>query len=558
MKANKWLSTAVALTLVGTAAVGCSKTETPASTGTPAPTSGAATATPAPASNVPQELKISLSAEPPALDISKATTVAAANFSNAITEGLYRADKTGALTMGIAKDKPKISADGKTYTIDLRDNAKWEDGKPVTAKDFVYSFQRTIDPKTQAQYSFMIAFLENGAAIQKGEKQPADLGVKAISDYQLEIKLANPMPFFTELLAFPTFLPQRQDIVEKNGDKNGAEANTLISNGPFKLTEWNHEQNLTLVKNDTYWDAANVKLTKVSFNIVKEAGTALNLYETNATDYTSISGDNLKLYEGKEDVKTRSELTNMYLMFQTKKHKELANVKIRQALTMAIDRQAFVDTILKNGSVASTGLVPNGTKDGNGGDFRALSGDIQPKFDKAKAKQLFDEGLKELGISALPKFKLTADDTSGAKKSVEFILSQWKENLGYEAEGEPIPHAARVDKQTNHDFAIVIALWGADYNDPSTFLDMWYTGSEFNETDWENAKYTELVTGAQKELDTAKRAKMLADAEKILIDEMPVGPIYFRSAKFLIRPNVQDLILAPFGFEWELKWAYLK
>jgi len=560
MKAKKWLTTAVSVTLVGALAAGCSSggsssTSTPAPTGSEAP---AGSATPAPKSNKPQELKMTLTAEPPALDISKATTVAAANFSNAINEGLFRMDKEGKIQPAVAKAPAKKSADGKTYTIDLKENTTWSDGKPVTAHDFVYSYQRTIDPATKSQYSFMMEFLENGADITAGKKKPEELAVKALSDYQIEIKLANPMPFFEELLAFPTFLPQREDMNKQWGDKIGADADKTISNGPFKLTSWNHEQNLTLEKNDKYWDAANVQLTKVTFNIIKDAATGLNLFETNAADYVSITGDNLKLYEGKPEVTNRSELTNMYLMFQQKKQPALANVKIRQALTMAIDRQAFVDTNLKNGSVPSTGLVPNGTKDGNGGDFRAKSGDIQPKYDPAKAKQLFEEGLKELNMDKLPAMKLMADDNTGGKKSVEFILNQWKENLGYEAIGDPIPHAARVENQNNHNFDIVVALWGADYNDASTFLDMWYTGSTFNEVDWENAKYTELVKGAQAELDTAKRAQMLADAEKILMEEMPIGPIYFRSAKFLIKTNVKDLVLAPFGFEFELKYAHIE
>jgi len=558
MKAKKWLSTAAALTLVGTVVAGCSGGASQPSSSTAPSASAAGTATPAPAPNVPQELKMGLTAEPPALDISKGTSVISASFVNAIYEGLYRADKDGKLTLGVAKDMPKISADGKTYTIELKGDTKWADGQPVKAQDFVYSFQRTIDPATKAQYSFMVAWLENGPDIQAGKKPPTELGVKALSDTTLEIKLDHPIPFFTELLAFPTFYPQRKDLVEKFGDKNGADADKVLGNGPFKMTEWNHEQNLTLVKNDTYWDAANVKLTKVTFNIVKDAATALNLYETKAIDYTSISGDNIKLYEGKPDMVTKPELVNAYLMFQQKKHPELANANIRKALTLAIDRKAYVDTILKNGSVPATGLVPNGTKDGNGGDFRKLSGDLMPPFDPAKAKEYLAKGLQELGISKLPKFKLMTDDTSGAKKSMEFILSQWKENLGYEAEGEPVPSAVRWDRSANHDFDIVVALWGADYNDPSTFLDMWYIDSQFNEGDWKNEEYTKLVLAAQTELDKAKRAKMLADAEKILIDDMGVGPLYFRSTKYLIRPNVKNLILSPFGTEWELKWTSIE
>ena len=219
MKATKWVSTAVALTLMGSVAIGCAKSgETP----TTSPT-GDTKGTAAPAANKPQELKINFTAEPPVMDSSKTTANATFTFLNAFNEGLYRADKDGKATPALAKDFPKISADGLTYTIDIRDNANWADGQPVKAQDFVYSFKRTLDPATKAQYSFIVAWIKGGEAVTKA-KTPEDvkkaqdaLGVKAISDKQLEIKLEKPVAFFTGLLAFATFFPQREDFITKAG-----------------------------------------------------------------------------------------------------------------------------------------------------------------------------------------------------------------------------------------------------------------------------------------------------------------------------------------------------
>ncbi|MFD0692764.1 peptide ABC transporter substrate-binding protein [Paenibacillus sp. GCM10027628] len=561
MKATKWVSTAVALTLMGSVAIGCAKSgETPATSPT-GDTKG--TAAPA-ASNKPQELKINFTAEPPVLDVSKSTANAVSTILNAVSEGLYRTDKDGKATPALAKDFPKISADGLTYTIDIRDNATWSDGQPVKAQDFVYSFKRTLDPATKAQYSFMVAWLKGGEAVTKAKtpdevKKAQDaLGVKAISDKQLEIKLEKPIAFFTQLLGFLAFFPQREDITTKNGDKNGADADKVIGAGPFILSKWEHQQSLELVKNDKYWDAANVKLTKATINIVKDTNTGLNLYETDAADLTEIKGDQLKLYAGKPDNLPKRELTNSYLMYQTKKQPALANKKIRQALGMAIDRQAYVDTVLANGSVASTGLVPDGTADGAGGDFRKSAGETQPKFDAAKAKQLLDEGLKEAGLTALPKMKINADDTETAKKSLEFILAQWKQNLGYEAEANPVPHALRIELSSKHDFDIALSLWGADYNDPMTFLDMWITGGEFDEGDYSNPQYDALIKQAQTEVDASKRAKAMVEAEKILMDDQGVAPLYFRTRAYVKKPNIDGLILPSFGPEWELKWASVK
>ncbi|UKS30290.1 peptide ABC transporter substrate-binding protein [Paenibacillus sp. HWE-109] len=560
MKATKWVSTAVALTLMGSVAIGCAKSEESPSTSPTGDTKGTA----APASNKPQEMKINFTAEPPVMDSSKTTANAAFTFLGAFNEGLYRTDKDGKATPALAKDFPKISADGLTYTFDIRDNANWSDGQPVKAQDFVYSFKRTLDPTTKAQYSFIVAWIKGGEAVTKAKtpdeiKAAQDaLGVKAINDKQLEVKLEKPVAFFTQLLAFATFFPQREDFVTKAGDKYGAEVDKVIGAGPFVLSKWDHGQTLELVKNDKYWDAANVKLTKVTANIVKDSNTGLNLYETDAADLTEINRDQLTLYKGKPDNLPKPELTNSYLMYQTKKVPALGNKKIRQALGLAIDRQAYVDTVLANGSVASTGLVPGGTSDGAGGDFRKSAGETQPKFDAAKAKQLLAEGLKELGLTELPKMKVNADDTETAKKSLEFILAQWKQNLGYDAVANPVPHALRIELSSKKDFDIVLSLWGADYNDPMTFLDMWVTGGEFDEGDYSNPEYDKLIKSAQTEVDASKRSKALIDAEKILMDDQGVAPLYFRTRAYLKKENVTGLILPAFGQEWELKWASIK
>lgn len=559
MKSKKWLTSAVALTLVGSLAVGCSSGGSGSGSESPSPTPAPSDAsTPAPESNVPQVITMNLTSEPEALDLSKSTTVTAATIINAITDGLYRVDKDGHLTLGVAKDFPKVSEDGLTYTIDLKDNVKWSDGKVVTAHDFVYSFQRTANPETKAQYSFMMEWLENGADIIAEKKPVEELGVKALSDFQLEIKLVSPMSYFDSILAFPTFYPQRQDIVEQYGDKYAADADKVIGNGPFKLTSWNHEQNMTLEKNADYWDADSVHLEKVTLNMIKDANTSLNLYETKEIDYTSLSGDHLPLFEGKEDVKDRPELVNAYVMFQTN-HPVLSNANIRKALTTAIDRQAYVDVVLKNGSKPATGLVPYGTLDGNGKEFREVAGnDLIPPFDPEKGKELLAQGLKELGLSALPKLQLTSDDTSGAKKNLEFLTGQWKENLGIDIEAESLPFAARVEKSQSKNFDMVISLWGADYNDAMSFMDLFLNDSPMNYVNYKSDAYTEKVKAAQKETDLAKRSQLLVEAEKQIMEDAPIGMLYFRNAKYLVRPNIEDLILAPLGYEFDLKWTKVK
>lgn len=552
MSLKKSMVAALAVTVLGTTAVGCGNNDKANSSG-----DGGSTA------SAKQEMNINFTAEPPVLDSSKATTNAAFTMINALNEGLYRLDKDGKPTPGLAKDMPKISEDKLTYTITLRDNLTWADGSPLKASDFVSSFKRTLDPSTKAQYNFMVGWIKGGEALISAKPEEVQakkdaLGVKAVDDKTLEITLEKPVTFFTQLLAFPLFFPQKEDFVAQQGDKYGKDPDKVIGAGPFVLKEWAHEQKLVFEKNPKYWDAANVKLEKFTVNIVKDPATGVNLFETKEADLTDLTGDFVKQYEGKPEYTVKKELTNAYLMYEQKKAPFLANKNIRQALTMAINGKANVDTVLKNGSVPSTGFVPAGTADGNNEDFRKVAGDTQPKYDPAKAKELLQKGLQELGLSQLPKFKVMADDTDGAKKTLEFILAQWKQNLGVEAEAEPITHALRVDRQNKKDYQVVIALWGADYNDPMTFLEMWTSNSTFNTTDWSNTEYDALIKKASEEKDPAARSKTLVDAEKLLMDEMPVGPLYFRSKVYAKQPKVEGIVLPSFGMEWELRWTSIK
>ncbi|CAK4826450.1 unnamed protein product [Aphanomyces euteiches] len=503
-------------------------------------------------------------ADPPALDVSIAESAASFSFLGAISEGLYRLDKDMKPQPALAAKLPEISADSLTYTITLRDGITWADGTPVTAKDFVYSYQRTLDPATKASYAFMLEWIKGGTAINSAktaeevEAKKKELGVVAKDDKTLVITLERPIAYFTASLAFLNFYPQKEEFVEAQGDKSGADADKVLGAGPFKLTKWDHDQTLVLEKNEKYWDAANVKLDKVTFNIVKDSNTGLNLYETKAVDYTDIKGDQITAYKDKPDLKIKSELVTGYLNFQQTKVPAFKNVKVRQAMTMAVDRQGIVDTVLMNGSVAATGYVPNGSADGNNAEFRKVVGDTEVAFDAAKAKTLLAEGLKEAGVAALPKLSVIGDDTETGKKLLEFLISQWKTNLGIDVTAEPMPHKNRLDRELKKDYTIVSSLWGADYNDPMTWLDMYVSGGSFNTQDWSNAKYDELVKGALTNTDIVSRAKQLADAEKILMDEAAVMPLYFRSSAFVVRPTVEGLILPPYGPDFELKWTTVK
>ncbi|MBW7455707.1 peptide ABC transporter substrate-binding protein [Paenibacillus sepulcri] len=568
MKVKGFLSGMITLVLLGTILAACgNNSNNGGNAGNAASDPGTTTNTnansPSDSSTGKKDLVMNYRADPPALDVSIAEAAATFTILGAISEGLYRLDKDMQPQPALAESMPEISADGLTYTIKLRSGLVWADGSPLTANDFVYSYRRTLDPNTKATYAFMLAWIKGGNDVLNS-KTPEDieankqkLGVQAKDDTTLVITLDHPIPFFTAQLAFLNFYPQNEKFVEAQGDKSGADADKVLGAGPFKLTSWNHEQSLVLEKNDKYWDAANVKLDKVTLNIVKDTNTGLNLYETGETDYADVKGDQMKAYDGKPDLQMKKELVTGYLNFQQTKVPAFANLKVRQAFSMAVDLKGVTDLVLINGSVPATGFVPAGNQDGNGKEFRGVVGDTRDAFDAAKAKTLLQEGLAESGTT-LPKLSIIGDDTETGKKLLEYIVQQWKTNLGVDVVAEPLPHANRLDRELSKNYTIVSTLWGADYNDPMTWLDMFLTGGSLNTQDWSNADYDKLIKDAQIQTDLAKRADEMVQAEKILMSEAAVMPLYFRSSPFVINPKLKDLILPPYGPDFELKWAHFE
>lgn len=504
--------------------------------------------------NSKQILKMTLLAEPQALDTSIANAAVSFDILNQINEGLYRLGKNGEPIPALAASMPVITDGGKTYTIKLRDNLKWSDDSPLTAKDFEYAWKRTLDPKTKADYAFMVAWLKGGDAYMNGKGSVDQVQVKAIDDKTLTFTLENPIPFMTSQLSFPVFFPEKQAFVEKYGDKYAADADKTLSDGPFTLSKWDHEQSLTLVKNDKYWDKANVKLNEVDVQIAADNNTLANLYQSNAIDVARITRDQVDQWKAKPDYLVEPQLYITYVEMN-ESVPALKNDKIRQALALSIDRSNLVDIVFHDGSQSPTGFVPSGTKDGNNKEFRADAGDVLPKYDPVQAKTLLAEGLKEAGLTSFPTLKFTGDDTEDAKKALEFIQGQWKQNLGIDVTVESIPHKLRIEHGQKHEFDLLLFNWGADYNDPMTFLDCHESTSSFNESQFKDPEYDQLIEKAKAEPDGAKRAQYLVDAEKMLVKEMPVAPVNFRAYSYLVKPNVKNILFFPYGSEWDLKNA---
>jgi len=550
MTKKKWLTAGLAVSMLATALVGCSSDSNTGDTAPADNKDGKIDAT--------QEISLNLGDDIPSLDVSKATDSISFTVLGNAMEGLVHIDKDDNKVLpGMATDW-KISDDGLKYTFNIRKDAKWSNGDPVTAHDFEYSWKRTLDPNTKGQYAFMLTWIKGGAAFNHGEGTADQVAVKAKDDYTLEVEIDTPRPYFLKQMAFPIFFPQNKKFVEAQGEAYGGEAKHFLSNGPFKLTDWTHEQQAILEKNENYWDKANVKLNKINFVMVKDSNARLNLYESGQLDTTALVREQIELYKDSKEKQTESVLSSWYVQFN-QRVKELTNANVRKALTYAINAQSFVDVTLGNGSVPSTGLVPWGLADGNNGEWVKTQGDVLKRKDnEPKAKEFLEKGLKEVGSTAFPKIKLLTSDSTTAKKQAEFIQEQWRKNLGIEVDLEPVPAKLRFQRSAKKDFDVVISGWLPDYNDPMTYLDMWITDGDFNETGWSNAKYDELIKGANKESDMKKRTQMLLDAEKLLMEELPIGPLNFDATVRLQKPYVKDLIRPKMGPDFDLKYAYIQ
>ncbi len=508
-----------------------------------------------------QVINLVETAEPPSLDSAKTTDAVSYVVLNNILEGLVRADNDGNLVDGMADAKTiEKSADGKTYTFHLRD-AKWSNGESVTADDFVYAWRRVVDPKTASEYAFIMYDIKNAQEINE-KKMPVDkLGVTAIDKNTLKVELSNPIPYFLSLTTFFSFFPANEKFVTAQGDKYGLESGNLLANGPFVLDSWKHEDGWVYKKNSGYWDQEKVKLEEINVKVVKDLSTAVNLYDTGKIDYTLLSADYVEKFKGKPDFHTLLDPRVFFLRFNlnSKTQPAMANVNLRKALSMSFDKEGMTTTILNDGSEVLNGLVPkNYTKSPDGKDFREANGDLST-YNLEESKKYWEQAKKELG-----KDKLTLEflntDTETAKKIGEYLKGQWEQNLsGITVNIKQVPFKQRLDLETKMDYEFVNSAWGPDYQDPMTFVDMFITGSPFNETGWSNPEYDKLIKDSKTTLltDLQKRWDSMLQSEKILFENPPIAPTYQRGISFVQRENVKG-IGRPINATYTYKWTHVE
>ena len=512
-----------------------------------------------------QVLNLMESAEIPTMDISLAEDAVAFNIFNNVNEGLFRLNQENIAEPALAEGEPEVSEDGLTYTFKLRDS-NWSDGTPVTANDFVYSWQRSIDPATGSPYGayMMAGSIVNATEIAAGDMEVTELGVTAVDDNTLEVQLERPVPYFMSLMSFPTFYPQNEAFVTEKGDAYASNSENLIFNGPFTLTDWDGT-GLTwkMQKNPEYWDAETVQLETINVDVVKEPATAVNLYNSGEKDRAGLSGEFAMQYANDENLVTELEPTVFYFKLNQERNGEenaLSNVNIRKAIAKGFNKQDLVDVVLANGSLPANFLVPTEFAfDESNTDFREVNGELL-EFNAEEAAELFATGMEELGVEEVT-LEILGGDTETAKNMDAYLKEQLETNLeGLTINLKAVPFGVRLELDEAQDYDIQTAGWGPDYQDPMTFIDLFVTGSAQNKMSYSNSEYDALVESAKGDLatDPAARWEAMAQAEKILLeDDAAIAPIYQRGAMALQQPYVNGIIKHPFGGDFSYKWAYI-
>ena len=505
-------------------------------------------------------LNWTVASEIPTMDMSKATDATSFNQLSNTMEGLYRLGKNSKLEKALATSE-KVSKDGKTYTYTLR-KSKWSDGSELTAKDFVYSWRRTVDPKTASQYSYLFSGIKNADAIVAGKKKADTLGVKAVGKYKLVVTLERRIAYFDKLMGFAVFFPQSEKAVTKYGSKYGTASKYMLYNGPFKQTGWTGS-NLSwkMVKNPYYWDKKNVKLDTITWSVQKTPSTSYNLYQSNKLDYTGLDASQTKQLKNQKGYVTLNQGATFYMQFNQAKNKYLANTNVRKALSLALDRKGLTSSLGGNSVPANT-LTPTQLTDVNGEDYTKRISKSAESFypaspNKKEAVKYMNKGLKELGVSKFS-FKILSDDTDSGKKTTEFLQSTFESTFGNKVSVsvQNLPFKTRLSRSTSGNFDVVISGWSADFADPISFLDLFTSTNPENNGKWKNATYDKLIADSKTTASTSKRWDDLTKAEDILLNNVGVAPLYYNTNSALIRPTVKDVYQN--RGTWNFKDTYIK
>ena len=471
-----------------------------------------------------------------------------------ISEGLTRQDEKGAPVAGIA-EKWETSEDGLVWTFHLRENAKWENGEPITANDFKFAWLRALDPNVAARYAYMFYMIKGAEEYNTGKGSKEEVGIKVVDDRTLEVTLKSPTAYFPAIISYQTFSPLNEKFYNQYKDQYAMEAGKILASGPYKLVSWTRNEGSTYVKNENYWDKDSIKIENVHVKIIGDPAASLQAFNNGELDLTLINVEQYEEFKDDPRLTSYDDGSAWYLLFNTKEG-IFKNKKVRQAFTLAVDKEELAQMLQKMGDPAY-GFVPPFVQ-GAEKSFREEAGDAYPKFNSEEAKKLLAEGLKELGMDKAPKISMIFNESGNNMKIAQYLQEKIRKELGVDLSLEVVPFQERIDRMKQRNFDIVLAGWSADYNDALSYMDLYMTGNGNNYASFTNAKYDELLKIAQTSPDQKARITAMIEAEKILGDEMPIGMLYFRKQAVVINPRLKNMKFKAVGSEYYIHDAYIE
>ena len=503
---------------------------------------------------------------PSSLDSIDISNMSGYGSTGNIFESLYRLGKNGSITPGLAKST-KVSKDGKTYTFTIR-NAKWSDGSKITAQDFVYSWKRTVTPATKSQYAYLFSGVKNADAIVAGKKSPDTLGVQAKGQHTFIVTLDKPITYFKKLMTYLLFGPISEKAVKKWGSKYATKAQYMLYSGPFKLTGWTGTNNKwQFVKNDQYWDKKAVHLQKINYTVNESTTTTLNLFQEKKLDLTQLSSEQVKNLKSNADYTTYPYSITAFLIYNFQDSnatikKALNNKNIRQAISLSINRKTLVKNVIGDASTVSKTFVPQDlVKDPkNGKDFADESTvKNSTSYNKALAQKLWKQGLKETGIKKLSVTMLASNEESN-KAITQYLKSALEKNLdGLTVNLSTIPDKVASSRAQSGNFDLYLSHWGADFTDPISHLQIMTNNSGYNYGKYNSSTYNALVKKAQNQDANKASARWqdMINAEKTIMQDQGITPLYQTNYSYLQNPKVKGIIHNTAGTQWNYKYAYI-
>lgn len=508
-------------------------------------------------------ITVNVASEPQTIDPALNSAVDGAMMINHVFEGLVKWEDDGqgnaVITEGqaatITKGEPK--EDGSiTYSFDLRDGIKWSDGKDVVAGDFEYSLKRLVDPATAADYNYMADMIVNALDIMASEKDPSELGVRAIDDKTLEIDITYDCPFFLEVLAFPALMPVRQDIIEASGDQWTFEVDSYIGNGPMKMTEWVHNSYIMMVPNEEYYNRESVTVDGLKWALMDDFNAMLNGFRSGELDYIQeVPVDEVQTLLDSDELHVVDYVGTYYACFNNQRA-PFDDARVRKAFNLVIDRNYIVEEITRTGQLPAGGFVPAGVndKDPSGDDFRTIGGnyyDVSKEAYEANCEEA-RELLADAGYpngEGFPIVEYLYNTSENHKIIGEALQNMWATELGVTVTLNNQDWAVFLDTRKNHDYDISRNGWIADYNDPISFLDMWLTGGGNNDAAYSNPKYDEAINVARGTSVPEERMKAMHEAEDIMMgQDSALAPIYFYTQKYMLNDELEGMYYTPLGY----------